>query len=248
MRHWPARAAAVVGFVGIALLVGISPATAATLPAGFEERTVVSGLTAPTNVAWAPDGRMFVAEKAGKVRVVTAAGSLVSTPLVNISDHVHQSGDRGLLGIAVDTSFASNHYLYLLYTYDTSSTHATGAKTNRLTRVTVNSDNTASGETVLLGSYPSQPCPAPSNTLDCMPSDGESHSIGTVRSASDGTLWLGSGDGSNFGGVDERSLRAQDERTFSGKLMHVDRNGKGLPGHPFCPATSDLSQVCTKVW
>jgi glucose/arabinose dehydrogenase len=248
MRPWLSRAAAVVGFAGIALFAGISPATAATLPSNFQETTVASGLTAPTDVAWAPDGRMFIAEKAGKVRVVTAAGSLLSTPLLNISDHVHQSGDRGLLGIAVDSDFANNRYLYLLYTYDTSSTHAVGPKTNRLTRVTVNTNNTASSEAVLLGSYPSQPCPEPSNTLDCMPSDGESHSIGTVRSASDGTLWLGSGDASNFGGVDENSLRALDERTFPGKIIHVDRNGRGLPGHPFCPANSDLTQVCTKVW
>ena len=65
MRYWPGRAAAVLAIAGIALLAGISSATAATLPTGFEERTVVSGLTSPTAVAWAPDGRMFVAEKAG---------------------------------------------------------------------------------------------------------------------------------------------------------------------------------------
>ena len=81
MRYWPWRAAAVLAIAGFALLAGISSATAATLPTGFEERTVVSGLTAPTAVAWAPDGRMFVAEKGGKVRVVTAAGALVSKPL-----------------------------------------------------------------------------------------------------------------------------------------------------------------------
>src|SRR5262245_55307736 len=117
MRPWLSRAAAVAGFAGIALFAGISPATAAMLPSGFQETTVASGFTAPTDVAWAPDGRMFVAEKAGKVRVVASSGSLVSAPLIDISDHVHQSGDRGLLGIAVDSNFASNKYLYLLYTY-----------------------------------------------------------------------------------------------------------------------------------
>ena len=66
---------------------------------------------------------------------------------------MHPSGDRGLLGIAVDSSFASNRYLYLLYTYDTSSSHPTGPKTSRLTRVTVNANNTASAETVLVGSH-----------------------------------------------------------------------------------------------
>ena len=255
MRLLPARAAAAFGFAGIALLVawiatplGAPAARAATLSAGFEERTVASGLTAPTAVDWAPDGRMFVAEKAGRVRVVTAAGTLLSTPLLDISDHVHPSGDRGLLGIAVDSSFSSNRYLYLLYTYDTSSSHPTGPKTSRLTRVTVNSNNTASGETVLVGSVGAAPCPAPSNTSDCIPSDGGSHSIGTVRSAPDGTIWAGSGDGADYGGVDERALRAHDEQSFAGKLIHVDRNGRGLSGHPFCPSETDLTKVCTKVW
>ena len=101
------------------------------------------------------------------MRVVTAAGTLLSTPLLDISGHVHPSGDRGLLGIAVDSSFASNRYLYLLYTYGSSSSHPTGPKTSRLTRVTVNSNNTASTETVLVGSVGTPPCPAPSNTNDC---------------------------------------------------------------------------------
>ena len=248
MRLWLCRAAAVVGFAGIAFFAGISPAAAATLPAGFQETTAVSGLTAPTDVAWAPDGRMFVAQKGGKVRVVTAAGTLQSTPLIDISGHVNTAGDRGLLGIAVDSSFISNRYLYLLYTYDAKASASDQPKSSRLTRVTVNTNNTASGETILLGSYPTQPCPSPSNTVDCIPSDSTAHSIGTVRSAPDGTLWVGSGDGANYGGADPKAVRTHDEQTLSGKIAHVDRNGRGLSGHPFCPAVGDLSQVCTKVW
>ena len=233
--------------VGFALLAGISSASAATLPTGFEERTAASGLTAPTAVAWAPDGRMFVAEKAGRVRVVTAAGSLLPASLVDISNHVNSNGDRGLLGIAVDAKFASNPYLYLLYTYDAKTSASDQPKSSRLTRVTVNANNTASGETVLLGKHPTQPCPLPANNIDCIPSDSDSHSIGTVRSVGD-TLWVGSGDGSNYGGVDPKAVRTHDEQSYSGKLIQVDRNGRGLPGHPFCPAVADLDQVCTKVW
>ena len=76
---------------------------------------MASGLTAPTAVAWAPDGRTFIAEKRGQVRVVNAVGTLVATPLLDISAHVYNVGDRGMLGIAVDADFATNHYLYLLY-------------------------------------------------------------------------------------------------------------------------------------
>jgi glucose/arabinose dehydrogenase len=233
---------------GIALLAGISSAAAATLPTGFEERTVASGLTAPTAVAWAPDGRMFVAEKGGTVRVVTATGALVSKPLIDISDHVNTNGDRGLLGLAVDSNFAANRFLYLVYGFDAHTSASDQPKSSRLTRFTVNADNTASAETILLGSHPTQPCPEPANNLDCMPSDSNSHSIGTVRSAPDGTLWVGNGDGSNYGGVDPKAVRTHNEQSLSGKILHIDRNGRGLAGHPFCPAVNDLSQVCTKVW
>ena len=57
------------------------PATAgaATYPAGFEERTIVAGLNLPTGIAWAPDGRMFVIEKGGLLKVVPAGGSTATT-------------------------------------------------------------------------------------------------------------------------------------------------------------------------
>ena len=144
---------------GFALLVGISSATAATLPTGFEERTVVSGLTAPSAVAWAPDGRMFVAEKGGKVRVVTAAGALVSKPLIDISRQVHTSGDRGLLGLAVDSNFASNQLPLPALHIRHERLPRDGAEVIAPDAVHGEPDNTASAETVLLGSHPTQPCP-----------------------------------------------------------------------------------------
>jgi hypothetical protein len=56
---------------------------------------------------------------------------------------------------------------------------------------------------VLLGNYTSGPCPQASNTLDCIPSDGLSQLIGTVRSAPDGTLWVGSGDAAGWEGLSQ---------------------------------------------
>src|SRR5437870_3602063 len=114
MRRTLRRDAVRVALVGLAFLVCVSPATGATLPAGFEEQTLAGGVTGPTAVAFAPDGRMFVAEKAGRVRVVTADGTLPPLPLIDLSSHVNAWGDRGLIGLAVDKDFASNGYLYLL--------------------------------------------------------------------------------------------------------------------------------------
>ncbi len=88
--------------------------------------------------------------------------------------------------------------------------------------------------TTILGSY-SGACPAPSNTVDCIPSEEDSHSIGTVRSAPDGTLYVGSGDAAAYGRVDPLALRTYDERSLAGKILHVDRNGRGLPGPRVLP-------------
>jgi glucose/arabinose dehydrogenase/PKD repeat protein len=238
--------AAALGFAILVVLAGASRAEAVTVPNGFEERTVVAGLTLPTAIAFAPDGRMFVAEKDGVVRVVTTSGSIVT--LLDISAHVNTDSDRGLEGIAVDTDFASNHYLYLLYVYEPAPSPSGLPRTSRLTRVTVNADNTASAETTLLGHIGTPPCPAPSNTIDCLPADGLSHMVGTVRSDTDGTLWVGNGDASDYNNVDPTALRTYDEQSLSGKIMHIDRNGNGLPGHAFCPADTDLTHVCTKLY
>ena len=233
--------------------LGAAGAHAATYPAGFEGRTLVSGLNQPTAVAYAPDGRMFIAEKAGRLKVVAPGGS-TATQLLDIGSRVNGYADRGLLGLAVDSSFATNGYVYLLYTYELNPLipDSDAPMVSRLTRIQIAANGTvvnpANPETVLLGSYTAGPCPQASNTLDCMASDGVSHSIGTVRSAPDGTLYVGNGDSSSFAVVDQLAYRTYDEQSMSGKILHVDRNGNGLPGHSFCPANANLTHVCTKLY
>src|SRR5690349_19269624 len=89
----------------LALLAIVSAAGAATLPGGFTEAEVVSGLGAPTAMAFAPDGRLFVAEQGGRLRVIKN-GTLLAKPFLTVS--VDSSGERGLLGVAIDPAFASN--------------------------------------------------------------------------------------------------------------------------------------------
>ena len=86
--------------------------TLTTLPAGFTETTVVSGLSAPTAMEFAPDGRLFVLEQAGNVKLVHGDGTTWTALHLNVDSQ----GERGLLGIAFDPSFSSNHFVYLYYT------------------------------------------------------------------------------------------------------------------------------------
>jgi glucose/arabinose dehydrogenase len=240
---------AVLALLALLALPGDARADDPQLPDGFSTVTVASGLFDPTAFAYAPDGRVLIAEKRGLVRVIHPRGSQAATTILDISDHVATGGDRGLLGIAVDPEYATNHYVYLLYTFDDHLGDSEAQKTARLTRVVINPDDTVTGgEHVLLGSTGTAPCPTPSNTVDCIPSTSNSHTIGTVRAAPDGTLWVGSGDGSDYNAMDPGALRTLDEQSLSGKILHVDREGRGLPGHPFCPGDNVLTHVCTKLY
>jgi len=83
------------------------PATAANLPSGFTEEQFGGNLSgSPTAMAFATDGPLFVCQQGGQLRVIKN-GSLLSTPFVNLA--VDSSGERGLLGIAFDPNFATNH-------------------------------------------------------------------------------------------------------------------------------------------
>ena len=240
-----------VAAVAVALLTAPGAARAAVMAAeGFHDRPLVSGLNQPTALAYAPDGRMFIAEKAGRVRVVTAAGRLEREPLLDLGEQINAYQDRGLLGIAVRAVAepSGTLELYLLYVREVpGGQDDSGPTSSRLSRVIVREDGTVGELEHVLGTEPSAVCPPPGPSVDCLPNEEPIHAIGTVRVDLDGTLWVGVGDGASSIFADERALRAGDIDTMAGKLLHVDRDGKGLPGHPFCPEEDDLAKACTKV-
>src|SRR5262245_64465125 len=102
-------------FVAIAciLLSCAGPSPAKDAPRRVE--TVASGLEVPWSLAFAPDGRLFVTERPGRVRVVKD-GALVPKPLLTLSD-VEPSGESGLMSVTLHPKFADNHWLYLAYAY-----------------------------------------------------------------------------------------------------------------------------------
>src|SRR6187431_2285421 len=113
-----------------------SPIKAQNYPVGFQQVLVANGISNPTVMAFAPDGRLFVAQQAGALRIIEN-GVLLATPAITLS--VNSSGERGLLGIAFDPNFTTNNFIYLYYTLS-------NAANNRISRFT------ASGDTVIPGS------------------------------------------------------------------------------------------------
>ena len=91
--------------------VETSPQTATQ----FKVETVVGGLEVPWSIVWAPDGRMIFTERPGRVRVFEK-GALRQTPLFVVQD-VEQTGETGLMSVALHPQFSTNQFLYLSYGY-----------------------------------------------------------------------------------------------------------------------------------
>ena|SRR5215208_5506191 len=105
-------ALALLASVGTLLVLPIGPAQGApNLPQGFTDSQVVSGLTNPTDMEFAPDGRLFVTEDAGRVRIAKPDGTL--STFLDISTKVDYKGERGLLALTFDPGFSTNGYVYL---------------------------------------------------------------------------------------------------------------------------------------
>src|SRR5262249_6786182 len=138
---------AIVRFTGLILAVGCLlavfavPVDASTVPAGFTDTLFVGGLSSPTAMDFAPDGRLFVTEKSGSPRVIKN-GALLSTPFLTVS--VNSAGERGLLGVTFDPDFTNTRYIYIYYTVPTAPIH------NRVSRFTANGDVAVPNSEVIL--------------------------------------------------------------------------------------------------
>jgi glucose/arabinose dehydrogenase len=227
------------------------------LPPGFVQVPLATGLAYPTSFAFAPDGRIFIAEKGGVVRVLKE-GVVLPTPMLDLSAQVNTYWDRGMMTVAVDPDFATNNYIYVYYTYepdpsaDPESGPYKGPKTNKLARYTVQGDVALTAtEKALLGTVAGttavQSCNDYPAGSDCLPADGPSHIGGTIRFAQDGSLFLSTGDASDFANINDNALRVQSLNSLAGKLLRIDRaTGKGFLDNPF--SNGNVNAVQSKVW
>ena len=185
-------------------IVGATSAPAATLPAGFVETQIATGLASPTAMELAPDGRIFVAEQGGRLRVIKN-GVLLATPFVTLT--VSSSGERGLLGVTFDPDFATNNFVYVYYTATTPTVH------NRISRFTANGDVAVAGSEVVL------------LDLDSL-SSATNHNGGAIHFGEDGKLYAAVGDNANGG-------NAQTLANLLGKMLRLNADGSIPTDNPF---------------
>jgi glucose/arabinose dehydrogenase len=204
----PALAAVLLILGVLALIASLAPPVRTArvqtvVPAGFSETLVTAGLQSPTAMAIAPDGRIFVCEQGGSVRVVKN-GTLLSTPFVQVS--VDPLGERGLLGVTFDPQFATNRYVYVYYTLPTT------PRRNRISRFVANGDVAAPGEDVVMD-------------LDPLGSS-TNHNGGALHFGPDGYLYVAVGENAV-------STNAQSLSNRLGKILRIEGDGGIPTGNPF---------------
>jgi glucose/arabinose dehydrogenase/PKD repeat protein len=192
------------------------PATAtaaavAAVPPDFHVSTVFAGLNQPTNVEFAPDGRVFVAEKRGVIKVFDGPDDPTPAWLADLRTKVFNGWDRGLLGLAIAPDYATDPAVYVLYTLDRrpggtvptwgrpgqdvdNCPNPPGYTENgcvvmgRLSKLLLEGDRMWHGrEKVLIEDWCQQ---------------YPSHSVGSLAFGPDGALYASGGDGASFGFVD----------------------------------------------
>jgi glucose/arabinose dehydrogenase len=202
----------------LAVLVsaGAAPAAAAVAWPTIALAPVVSGLSLPVAIANAGDGssRLFVAEQAGRVRLIVG-GVLQSTPFLDIHTKVSCCGERGLLGLAFPPGYATVGHFYVFYT------DLAGALTVARYRVGANPDLADAGsEQVILS----------------VPHARVNHNGGQLAfGPGDGYLYVALGDG---GGGGDPDGNGQNTQTLLGKILRLDVESGATPyaipaGNPF---------------
>lgn len=156
----------------------------------------VSGYSSPVDIANAGDGRLFIVEQGGTIRIVDSLGNKLPTPF--LSKSVTTSSERGLLGLAFDPAFTTNGYFYIYYSQGSNSI---------ISRMSVSVGN------------PNVADPASETIILTVAQPFSNHNGGDIEFGPDGYLYIGLGDGGSGGDPGNRS---QNPLLLLGKMLRID--------------------------
>lgn len=209
----------------------------AQLPAGFVDE-LVAPLAGPTALAFTPDGRILIAQQTGQLRVIED-GILLSAPVLDLLDPnrdgspadslICNDTERGLLGVAVDPNFASNHYIYLYYTFDHANINDEGTCPRR-GQNPENPHNTV-GRFVLPAN--NQIDVATRTTLlTNIENMSGNHNAGDLHFGADGFLYISAGDGGIPPDLSPR-IDSQLKTNLNGKILRIASDGSFPASNPY---------------
>lgn len=202
-----------------------------TLPAGFSEAQVTTGLNSATAMELSPTGELWVLEQAGGVNLVRGDG----TRHTAINLVVNSGGERGLLGIAFDSAYdgagPNTDYVFLYYTATTPETH------NRVSRFTITGAGTdmptLGSESIILEIEP-----------EAQGDNSSNHNGGAIHFGLDGKLYIAIGDhnadGVNFQGANHVS---QSLAYRHGKILRINPDGTNPSDNPFYTGSDPIADA-----
>ncbi|MFE7710197.1 ThuA domain-containing protein [Streptomyces sp. NPDC057486] len=219
---------------GIKTAAGVVKADCAASQNGsFEKVTLDNKTSNPMMLDVADDGRVFFVDRMGDVRVIKPSGGTVTAGHLN----VFTANESGLLGLALDRDFDSNHWVYLFHS-------PTGVNVDRLSRFTV------TGDTLDMSSE-KKVLEIPVQRAECC-----HHGGGMLMDHKTGDLWLATGDNTNpfasdaYTPIDEQPGReawdaqrtAGNTNDLSGKLLRIHPEADGTytvpSGNLFAPGSA----------
>ena len=183
------------------------------VPDGFVREAVVTNIGSPTAMTVAPDGRVFVAQQDGQLRVIKN-GQLLASPFVTVN--TTSDGERGLLGVAIDPNFSTDPYVYVYYTSSVGGAH------NRVSRFRADGDVSTGAEQVLLDQQ----------NL----SSATNHNGGAMHFGLDGKLYVAVGENAN-------ASNSQKLTNTFGKILRVNSDGSIPTDNPFYSQTTGVNRA-----
>jgi glucose/arabinose dehydrogenase len=191
----------------------------ATTETKIQSSVLTSALSAPWGIAALPDGRFLITEKGGRMRIVSASGT-VGEPITGIPG-VNPAGQGGLLGLCLDPGFSTNRMVYWSFSEPAADGNRTSIAKGRLS----NNERSIEGATVIFRSTPAYP--------------GVQHYGGRVVFDGAGNLFVSTGERSDLA---TRPL-AQSEEASLGKVLRITKDGDPVAGNPFTGQANALPEL-----
>jgi glucose/arabinose dehydrogenase len=212
---------------------------------GLSARVTLTGFSEPTDFAFIAPRRVLVSEKRGVVWEANLA-TRERRIILDLRKDTSLGYFRGLMTVAADPDFPRNRFIYVLYSVTNGKATSTAPTTARLVRYTLGTNGKAGSPRVLLGTVRGRSCSILPSSADCIPADLD-HLGAQIAFAPDGTLFISTGDGGGYDlKIEKSALRAQDVNSLGGKVLHITRNGLGVPANPFFDGNPTDNR--SKVW
>ena len=192
----------------------------------FQLKQYATGFSSPIDITNAGDDRLFIAERAGVIKIIDKDGSTIATPYLDIKSKIKSGGEQGLLGLTFHPNYKENGFFFVNYTNTGGDTH--------ISKFKVSYD-------------PNKGDPASEVVLMKIDQPYSNHNAGDLCFGKDGYLYFGLGDGGSGG---DPQGNGQNKKALLGKMIRIDvdkkDNGKeyAIPAdNPFVNDDSTLDEI-----